>query len=241
MKSIICIPGTWIDRSAIIIAIANNTSHEYLLAGNILLNIPTGKHFEVEICDRDTRMTNSFKVAGLINQVTQEFLEEIDKHTNVVYLIGEGGNIESAEALAKAGHAILKAGGIGIKVETAGKAFMKEQWTDLLADEFEASSYKMFVLDSITAEDGTVFSCGMHNLGLKDTIVSDEPTDQAVELVSIFSYYQIIDKPTISSNQTFSQTAGGTVYRITEEPNPPNSGHELFDNPFGMWRLRRRG
>ena len=240
MKSIICIPGVWKDRSAIVSGIAVNTSHEYLLAGDILLNIPTGKHFEVEISDRDVRMTDSFKVAGLVNRVSDAFLDEIDKHNIVIYLIGEGGTMESAEALAKAGHAILKAGGIGIKVETAGKAFMKEQWTNLLADEFEASSYKMFVLDSITAEDGTVFSCGMHNLGLRDTIVSDESFEQAIGLISIYSYYQIIDKPVISPNQTFSQAADATVYRIIEESNPPYSGHELFDNPFGMWRLRRR-
>ena len=239
MKSIICIPGIWKDRSELVLAIASNNSLEYLFAGNILLNIPTGKHFELEVYERDEKMANSFKIAGLVNQVSDLFLEEIDKHNTVVYLIAEGGNMESAEALARAGHAILKAGGIGIKVETAGKAFMKEQWVNLLNDEFDASSYKMFVLDSITTEDGAVFSCGMHNLGLKDTIVSDEPIDQAVSLISIFSYYQIIDNPTISPNQTFSQSAGGTRYRIAEEPNPPYKGHELFNNTFGMWRLRQ--
>jgi hypothetical protein len=239
MKSLVCIPGIWKDRSELVLAIASNNSLEYLFAGNILLNIPTGKHFELEVCDRDEKMASSFKVAGLVNQVSDLFLEEIGKHNTVVYLIAEGGNMESAEALAKAGHAILKAGGIGIKVETAGKAFMKEQWANLLNDEFEASSYKMFVLDSITTKDGSVFSCGMHNLGLKDTIVSGEPTDQAISLISIFSYYQMIDNPTISPNQTFSESAGGTRYRITEEPDPPYKGHELFNNPFGMWRLRQ--
>ena len=203
------------------------------------MNIPTGKHFELEICDRDERMANSFKTAGLINRVSDSFLEEIDCHNTVVYLIGEGGNMEAAEALARAGYAILKAGGIGVKVETAGKAFMKEQWANLLEDEFQASSCKMFVLTSISTDDGAVFSCGMHNLGLKDTIVFDEPIEQAVSLISIFSYYQIIDKPTISPNQTFSQSAGGTCYQITEEPNPPYKGYELLGNPYGMWRLRR--
>ena len=81
--------------------------------------------------------------------------------------------------------------------------------------------------------------CGMHNLGLRDTIVSGEPTNEAIDLMNIFSYYQLIDKPTILAGQTFSPKVGGTVYRITEELDPPYAGHELFGNPFGTWRLRR--
>jgi hypothetical protein len=239
MKSILCIPGNWKDRIELLTSIATSSHNEYLFAGQILLNTPTSQHFEVEVCDRDERMATSFKVAGLVNSVSAEFLEDIDKHNMVVYLIGEGGSMETAEALAKAGGVLLKAGGIGIKVETAGKAFMKEQWMNLLSNDFESSSYKMFVLDAIEAEDGTVYSCGMHNLGLKDTIVSDEAIDKAIDLIAIFSYYQIVDKPLISSNQTFSQRAGDGIYRITEEQDPPYAGHEQFGNPFGMWRLGR--
>ena len=117
---------------------------------------------------------------------------------------------------------------------------MKEQWANLLAGEFDdLNLYKMFVLDSIIAEDGTVFSCGMHNRGLKDTIISEETTAEAIAVISTFSYYQLIDKPMISSNQTFSRQAGDSVYQIIEEPNPPYASRELFTNPYGMWRLRQ--
>ena len=45
----------------------------------------------------------------------------------VIYLSVETGNLESAKEIAEAGKAILKSGGIGIKVESAGKAFDKKK------------------------------------------------------------------------------------------------------------------
>ncbi len=98
----------------------------------------------------------------------------------------------------------------------------------------------MFVLDSISDGKGVTYSCGMHNLGLKDTIVYNEEFQGAVNLISIFSYYQIIDKPEIKNNQTFSANAESAVFMISDEKSQPNVGNELFENPFGMWRLERK-
>jgi len=99
----------------------------------------------------------------------------------------------------------------------------------------------MFVLDSITEnETETVFSCGMHNLGLKDTIISGTTLEESLDMISIFSYYQIVDKPVIRHGQTFSKPADSPIYQILEEASPPYSGMELFENPYGMWRLQRK-
>lgn len=241
IKTIICIPGVWRDRTDLVTSIFNNNVNEYIFAGNILLNTKTEQHFEIEVCDRDERMVNSFKVPGMVNQLGDSYLSEIDKHNTVVYLIGEGGSLEKAEAIAKAAQAIINAGGIGVKVETAGKAFTKEQWASLAAGEPEGNLYRMFVLDSITEnETETVFSCGMHNLGLKDTIISGETLEESLDIISTFSYYQIVDKPVIAHSQTFSKAADSPIYQILEEPTPPYSGMELFENPYGMWRLQRK-
>ena len=77
----------------------------------------------------------------------------------------------------------------------------------------------------------------MHNLGFKDTIVIEEEFQEAVNLIDIFSYYQILENPTIQSHQTFSTTRDGPVFEITDELNQPYKNHELFENPFGMWKL----
>jgi hypothetical protein len=239
-KTILCIPGNWNDRTEIVTAIAENNMNDFIFAGMVLLNLKTNKGFELEICERDNRMKDSFKFAGMVNRVSDEFLDEIDKHKYVIYLSAETGDLESATEIAEAGNAILKSGGTGIKVETAGKAFTKEHWADLLTDFEESNLYEMFVLDSIANKEGQVYSCGMHNLGLKDTIVAGEEFNDATTLMKSFNYFVLMDKPNLKENHTFSPSEEWPTFKITEENNQPNKEHELFENTYGMWKLEKK-
>ncbi len=239
-KIILCIPGNWDNRSEIVTAIAENNLNDFIFAGTILLNIKTNKAFEVEICERDDEMKNAFECAGMVNQLSNDFLSKIDQHKYVIYLSTEGGSLENAHDIAAAGNAILNAGGIGIKVETAGKAFTKEQWNDLLSNYDEPALYRMFVIDSIIDENNNTFTCGMHNFGLKDCIAYREKLQDSVQLLSIFNYYQLFEKPEIHSGQTFSIDMEAPVFEITEEYNQPYKNEKLFENPYGMWKLERK-
>jgi hypothetical protein len=238
-ETIICIPGNWSEWDEFILAIVAATNGEYLAVGNVLMNAKKERHFTIEFCERDERMKQSFSYAGKVTRVTDNSLCNIGNHKHVIYISGSTGNLEEAEHIAFAADAILKAGGLGVKIETAGKAFEKDKWHSFLESFKEANLYEMFVLDSIINEDGSVYSCGMQNLGYKDTIVSGEEFQNAVDLIKIFGYYQIIDKPTIQNRQTFSTSIESPKYRITDELNQPNEGHEQFENPFGMWRLTK--
>ena len=237
--TVICIPGTWNSRDEFILSIVNTTKGEYLAAGNTLMNAKKERHYTIEFCERDDKMKESFKYAGMVTGVTENFLNEIDNHNYVVYISGITGSLKEAEHIAFAAEAVLKSGGLGIKIETTGKAFEKDKWHDLLQNFEESNLYQMFVVDSIFNKDGTVFSCGMQNLGYKDTIVSGEEFQHAVNLIRVFGYYQIVDKPTILNGQTFSTSIESPKYRITDEVNQPYKGHEMFENPFGMWRLTK--
>ncbi|TPN83973.1 hypothetical protein [Aquimarina algicola] len=239
-KTILCIPGNWNDRQEIVTKIAESNINDFIFAGMLLLNLKTNKGFELEICERDDRMRESFRYAGMVNRVSEDFLDEIDKHKYVIYLSAETGDIQSAKAIADAGNAILKSGGTGIKVETTGKAFTKSHWSELLSNFEESNLYQMYVVDSISNGKGMTYSCGMHNLGFKDSIVYDEEFQQSVNLISIFGYYQIIDKPQIKNGHTFSTDVDSPIFEITEEANQPYKGDELFENPFGMWKLKRK-
>jgi len=238
-ETVICIPGIWNDWDEFILSIVEATNGEYLAAGNVLMNIKKEKHFKIEFCERDEKMKTSFKYAGMVTGVTDNFLDKIENHKHVIYISGKTGNLEEAGYIAFAAESILKTGGLGVKIETAGKAFEKQLWCNLLEPFEESNLYQMFVLDSIVAKDSTVFSCGMQNLGFKDTIVSGEDFQQAVDLISIFGYYQILDKPLIQNKQTFSTDIESPKYRIIDEPNQPYKGTDLFENPFGMWRLTK--
>lgn len=238
-ETVICIPGTWNSWDEFILSIVAATNGEYLAAGNILMNAKKEKYYTIEFCERDEKMKESFRYAGMVTRVTDNFLNEIGNHKHVIYISGLTGNLAEAGHMAFAAEAILKAGGLGIKIETAGKAFEKEKWCNMLENFEESSLYQMFVIDSIVDKEGGVYSCGMQNLGYKDTIVTGEEFQQAVALISIFGYYQIVDKPIIQHRQTFSTDIESPKFRITDEPNQPNHGQELFENPFGMWRLTK--
>lgn len=170
-KTVLCIPGNWGDRSEIVKAITKANINEFICAGRVIMNIKTNKSFEIQIEEYDNRIKESFRIAGKVNRVENSFIEEIGNHKSVVYLIGETGNFKDAKEIADAGMAVLNAGGMGIKVETSGKAFTKGQWKSFLENFEESELYQMYVLDSISDGKGTIYTCGMHNLGLKDSII----------------------------------------------------------------------
>jgi hypothetical protein len=237
--SILCVPGCWKSDEELKLELIDATNGEYIAAGGVMINAKKEGHFTFEVCERDERMRQSFAVAGMVTGVSEDFLNEIDKHRLVIYISAPTGSLVGAEHIAFAGEALLKAGGIGIKVETAGKAFEKEAWFTLTNNFREHKLYEMFVIDSLVEKDGTTFTCGMQNLGLKDAIVSGLPFQQAADLLRIFGYYQVVDKPVILPHQTFTPTVDSPLYKITEEVNPPYKDEAQLGNPFGVWRLTR--
>ncbi len=238
-ESILCIPGKWKDRNDIMLSIVDSNKGKYIFAGLVLFDTEREKAYELLIEERDVQVNTAFRFAGAVTEMKNEEFEQIDQHTFVIYLKGETGDLESAAAIAKATGALLKAGGLGVKVETSGKAFSKEAWMELVEPFEEGNLYELFVLDCISDGDETVYSCGMHNLGFKDTIVSNEEFQKGVDLIRLFGCYQLADKPTIEAGQTFSMTADAPRYRIKIEDHQPNEDHERFRNPYGMWRLEK--
>ncbi|MES2267715.1 MAG: hypothetical protein V4520_13210 [Bacteroidota bacterium] len=235
VDTVICIPLPWSDK----VELFSASNGKLMILGNFLVDNDAQQHFEVELEGYDKNMQNAFKVAGSVNSVSDEFLATIGNHKSVLYLISKTGNINSAYEMALCANKILMAGGLGIKVETTGNAAEPAQWNDFLSLSLEVACYKCFVVDSIMNKEGEVYTCGMHNLGLKDTIIKGEEFQESVIILSTFGFYQLIDKPIIRSGQTFQPDLESLLYRITNEDNQPNNDIELFENVFGMWRLNR--
>jgi hypothetical protein len=236
ISSILCIPGFWDDT----IEILPKTNGHFMVVGDVLMDVMNARHYKIELCEHDSKMRRSFEVAGMVTAVTDDFLNDIEKHKSVIYITGETGNFKDAKFIARAAVAIVNTGGIGVKVETTGKAFEKDKWIAFTTVGDDADMYELFVLDSLMMEDGTTYSCGMHNIGLRDSVISGLEFKEAQRVIRIFNYYQVIDKPTIKANQTFQTDINSPFYRITEELNQPYKGDKQFGNPFGMWRLTRQ-
>ena len=239
-KTILCIPGSWNSYEAFKDALIVTTDAKYMMAALVLMDVEGKTFFEVEFSDHDDDMRRAFYLAGLVNQLQEDFLDEIAQHKFVVFLSADTGNPEAAKNIAKAAAVILKAGGIGVKIESTGLAFDKEIWLGLVENYEEHHLYKLFVLDCIVDRDNdTVYTCGMHNLGLRDTIVQGEEPEDGIHLLRVFGYYQVVDKPIIQHDQTFRADMESPVYRILEEVEQPFYEDDPFYNPYGRWRLLR--
>jgi len=238
IEIILCVPGKWKDRSELVIALAAMNNDQYLFAGNVLMHIPTNDFFEVEVCGYDHRMKEAFEIAGA-GRLNEAELDEIDHHSFIVYIIGKGGDMVNAAKMMKAGQAFLNAGGLGIKVETCGKAFRPAAWNTFVNSAIELRYYMAFVILLISEEDNFIYSCGMHNLGLRDTICdhTDDIQDIA-NLIEIFSVYQLAENPVITDGQTFSPRAGAPVYRIIESECIFYEKEHSFYNSNGMYYLK---
>jgi len=235
VTSVVCVPMFIEDK----IEIFSRTDGAYMVVGNIVMDIKNERHYTFEMEGHDNRMYESFRHAGKVTRVSEPFLEDIKRHSSVAYISGETGSLEKARYFVVTVTAILEAVGIGIKVESSGKAFEKDKWLDFSSRLNDADIYEMFVVEGIMMKGGTTFSCGMHNIGYRDTIISNEKFVDALNVIRIFNYYQVIDKPLIYPNQTFQTAVDSPFYRIKEEVSQPYKGDDLFGNPFGMWRLMK--
>ncbi|MDB4919269.1 hypothetical protein [Mucilaginibacter sp.] len=236
VTSLICIPTRMEDK----IEIFSKTDGALMVVGNILMDVRNKLSYEFEIVEHDSRLKDSFKIGGKVTRISEDFVNQVDKHNSVIYISGKTGSFNSARQMAFIATEILNIDGIGIKIESTGKAFDNDKWNELVKKWDDAALYEMFVVDSLMMNDGTTYSCGMHNIGLRDTIISNLEFEEAQRVVRIFNYYQVIDKPVIRPNQTFQTDINSPFYRITDELNQPYKGDELFGNPLGMWRLTKQ-
>jgi hypothetical protein len=232
---VLCIPGPWQSQADLVQAIARGGSG-YLFAGQVLMNMETRQTCEPEFQAQDDRMQAAFRAAGPHWVGTPE-MQRIADHSAVVYLVADGGVAMTAEALMQAAAAVLEAGGLGVKVESSGVAHAPADWLELCAALHLFSAHRAYVL-YVTGPQ--VYSCGMHNLGLRDAIVdNDGDTAGAVELLRAFTRYLFTASPTIRAGQTFGVAQDAPVYRMLDDPGPGYEDGSLYANPFGFWRLVR--
>jgi hypothetical protein len=163
-------------------------------------------------------------------------MQKIAGHTLVTYLIGSGGSHSRAVGLMLAAAGLVKAGGLGVKLDSSGIAHSPQAWLTLTAERHLFTAHAAFVAYVAGRE---IYSCGMQCFGLRDAVIAEGEADDPVELLRVFTGYLFTEKPSVRSGQTFSVDDGEPVYRVTAEDCTQYEAGELFNNPYGMWRLSR--
>lgn len=234
--AVLCIPGRWTDIAELGKRIIHD-SGGYLFVGRLLIHLETKTTFELQFEDADPRMASAFAAAGR-HWAGTPAMDEIASHTSVVYLIGKCGSQAGAEALMLAGGGLLKAGGLGVKVESSGIAHSPDAWRGFAAECHLFKAHSAFV---VYVTGNQVYSCGMHHFGLPDAMVEGGDASENAELLRIFTFYLFTEQPTIHVGQTFSTAADAPVFRIVAGVGADYGSDSLFHNPYGTWQLAPLG
>ena len=227
---VLCIPGPWEDQRAFLAELV--TRGKGLAAGMILTSIETKASCMFQFEEANPRLEWSFGVSLM----PDDTLPAIGAHRSVIYLIEpKERGMDAVRRMIDLSVLCLKAGGLGVKVEAAGKAFSAETWLRL--SESPLSAYEQMVLHLVTSEEG-YYSCGMHQFGYPDTLVETDDFAEALEVARTLERYQIYEEPEIASGHTFGTAEGAQVWRLTRADHPYH-GDEILDRSLGVWRLSK--
>lgn len=229
---VLCIPGPWEDRSALIADMARRHAGRFLPIGQILSDTETKQSCNWGHEAHDPKMQEAFRVS-LMSDEPAGFTERIARHKSVLYLSETECGLDVARKMIDLSMACLEAGGIGVKVEIAGKAFSDEKWRAL--SDISTALYEQMVLHLVATDTG-YFSCGMTQLGFPDTVIDTDDFDEAVSTTRAFERYQIYESPKLASGHSFSADASAAKWRM-ERVDHPYHGDEIFDRALGAWHL----
>jgi hypothetical protein len=233
-RIVVCIPGKWRDREELVQQISAHADG-FSIIGDNLLEQQTQSTLELHVEALNPRMKQAF-AAVAPHWSDTDAMRQIDEHTLVAYLIGRGGSHPRAITMMLAAAALVKAGGLGVKIDSSGIAHSAEAWTLLTNNRHQFSAHEAFVAYVVGDE---VHTCGMHSFGMRDCVIAIGEADDPLELLRVFSWYLFTETPTIRSGTTFSVADGQPRYRLSEETCTHYAAGDGFMNLNGMWRLSR--
>jgi len=245
IESVICVPGPWQSRDELVQAVHELEGHDgprFMLAGNLMVEAITDDALEWEWHPREISLARAFEVAGR-GALDAAELRAIAQAPGHVFLIDpEGGSLPAARRAMIFAEALLRAGGLGVKVETAGVAHSAEAWREATGDAHDLAAVLWAFVATVGDPEQGFFTCGMHNLGLPEAVVpaSLDP-EQAVDLLDVFTLYMAAEEPALEDGQSFAAGEDAPMYELAHQPCEHFPAGQPFHNPLGMWALLPMG
>lgn len=137
--------------------------------------------------------------------------------------------------MARIGQAMRAEGGVAVRMEASGAASAWQEWFDHFESAETANIYDSVVM-IVRSEDGTYFTCGMHQFDLPDAQIALDD-GAAIDWLETFNVFQLVESPVLGSGHTFSpgpEASKRTLEHWPDHRHHPNDGRH---NPFGVWRL----
>jgi hypothetical protein len=234
-ETILCIPGTWADRTDFIRRVITlEPKGRYMFAGFMLADLHEKDHVALELYPRDLDIPRVFELAGQ-GRLDGGVLRSLEAHRSVAFLRFAPNVMRERDRLLRFSQVLQAAGGLAVKVESAGVAHSWERWRALLSGS-TLDQYTAVV--TLVADAGFFYSCGMHNLSLADCEVPVSLGTQAgAELMNVFNHWRVAEGPVLKDGHTFSLAADAPRYRVHLVPDSRHEPGDPFFNPQGLWRL----
>lgn len=196
---------------------------------------------------RDDRMTSSFDASWdrVRPSVTDEDKRQVDQHRDVAYVLSRRLDPDSSMDVALDGLDLIKAafaeGARAVKCDSSGIAHGKERWLEFASKRTQMDAYFAYVRRPI-GSDATMYSCGMHLVGLPDIKVFGLSDWDAAMTMDSFAGYLITEggKRSVKVGHTFSCSKDDPVLRISSDDCRDYETDDFFYNPYGYWILKKK-
>jgi hypothetical protein len=231
---VLTIPGPWRSPERFAEELAGKGG--YLLQGNEIVNVATRRAIPFGVQLPDAELPRMFQLAGQ-NRIPKKNLAELKHHACALTLRSCGGSVPAAREMMRVATAVMRAGGMAVKVDSAGIAHGREDWFKLAGDKQPGGLYWAFV--ATIASERETYTCGMHHLGLRDSITAvDMPPKERWFHLNNFNGYVYQAHPVLGDGDVLGNEESA-IFRIWQEPCTIYGPDTLYHNPYGMWRLKR--
>jgi hypothetical protein len=206
------------------------------MLGSSIVRTKDLAEFPVDVVEHDPLLAGAMRV-GSRGRVPAEDLDRIARHRYTVYVRGAGGSTETARAMTDVASALLRAGGLGVLVESSGSAVGRDEWFKHADPAQPVGLYWAYVA-LVRGRTQGHFSCGMHTFGLRDAI-TDMPyePERLAALVHNFLGLTFASCPPIKDGDEFADDESGVAYRVRGEACETYPRTHMQHNPYGMWRI----
>ena len=235
-RLVVGVPGPWKERRDLVTSIVETSGGEYLFAGQVLMETASKQFCQLELYEHDGEQRRAFEVAG-VGTLSETLLDAIAAHQTIALLTLDEPDYATARLAVRFVRALLQAGGIAVRVESAGVAHSRERWLELGASDDPFDIYALFV--QLVGGDDRYFSCGMHNFSLPDAAVPGAlGPEEGAHLLNTFNLYRLVEQQEMKEGETFSLNPDAPRFKLKREPFEEGyDPAEPLYNPHGIWSL----
>jgi|GEM_PF-6375814 len=198
-KIVLCIPGTWRDRSHFIEKLSVGTDGRLVTTGNYILDRQNSFSSEFNISPSAEGMAEGFRIGSEATPIAEPVLSEIGPHASFLSLYSNKDGTSEALAMSEIALAALNCGGLGVRVEGSKRASGPDQWRQGVRQAQEVAPsmlYHLFVWTFVC--DGVAFdTIGMPFLGRPDISIETSDFDTANIVYHEFARHLLICEPEI--------------------------------------------